>query len=300
MRPLRRLGEVARLQRGRDAEEPVGRVRLVAVLGQPDSLPAERVVHVPEEAVDRRERDRLAVGAAAGRGRLEAPQRIGIVRIGVELGAGAVHAANEVDRRDAAVGPARGGDSAGHLRASGGAMDGVVGGIEQRLRVDARRGRAKPAPLVRLVPDQPVADERIAIRHAAREACERPLRARRPVGRAAAVRPARRAPEGHDRDDPAAVEAAQDRVGLLPVGSPSAPRSGSSRACSGRGRRPCGRACRGARRACPARRRARRRPGGRSGRSGRRRRGAGGGEERRDGGRECECVAHRATGRGPR
>ena len=53
-----RLRQVARLVRARDAEDPVGRVRLVAVLGDPDPLVAVEARHLADQEVDVAERDR--------------------------------------------------------------------------------------------------------------------------------------------------------------------------------------------------------------------------------------------------
>src|SRR5262249_10353495 len=61
----RRLADVRRLQGGRDAER-VGRIRLVAVLAQPDRLVAEVGVQRPGEAAEVRHRDHVAVATRAG------------------------------------------------------------------------------------------------------------------------------------------------------------------------------------------------------------------------------------------
>ncbi len=218
---VRRLGEIARLQRRRDAEVAVRRVGLVAVLGQPDPLPPERPADLADEPVDRRHRDRLAVAAAARRRRLEPAERIRVVRVRVEPGTRRVHAADEGDRRDPAGRAARRGDAAADLRARRRAVDRGVRGVEQRLRVDARRGRAQPAPLVRLVPDQPVLDERIPVGGAAREACEPPLRARRPVRASGRRSPSAACPRS---SPPAPSRARGGPAGSRPTGpSRSAP-----------------------------------------------------------------------------
>ena len=124
---VRRVGEVARLQCRRNAEVAVGRIGLVAVLGQPDPLPTERPADLADEPVDRRHRDRLAVAATAGRRRFEPAQRIGVVRVRVEPCARSVHPADELDRRDPPVGAARRRHAAADLRARGRAVDRGVG-----------------------------------------------------------------------------------------------------------------------------------------------------------------------------
>ena len=84
-RAHRRQAEQRRLPLRRDTEERVGRIRLVAVLGQPDRLRPEVAPDEDEELRDRRHRDRGAVLAAAAGRRLVRPQRIRVVGVGVEL-----------------------------------------------------------------------------------------------------------------------------------------------------------------------------------------------------------------------
>ena len=81
----RRLADQLRLPLLRD---PVG-ARLVAVLGQPDPLRAERTAHLGEQPLERRHRDRGAVAARpVGERRLPARRRIRMVRVDVGSVAG--------------------------------------------------------------------------------------------------------------------------------------------------------------------------------------------------------------------
>ena len=102
-----RLAQVLRLLRQRDAEEPVGRVRLVAVLGDPDPLVSVEPRQLSDQDVEVAERDRGRRCAALGRRRggvrgvsLLHPV-VRVVRVGVEARrAPALHPAQERQRRD--------------------------------------------------------------------------------------------------------------------------------------------------------------------------------------------------------
>ena len=227
-------------------------------------FPGHARSHLEEEPVERRHRDRRAVGAAAARRRLGAgPCRIRMVGVDVEPRPRRTHRANEGDRGHAAGVPARRGDAACDPVAPVHALERPVGRVEQPHHVRPRRDRAQPAPLVRLVPDRPVAHPRVAARGRDGEVREVGAARRRDLPRAAAVRPARRSEQGDDSADTAraAGRRARRRTGSSRRPGPR-PGAGSSDAASrpgpsgsSSGRRPPrgGRACRGGRRACRAR-----------------------------------------------
>ena len=214
----RRGSEVLGLEAVRDADEAVGRVRLVAVLRQPDPLRPEGAVDVVEELRQRGHRDRAAPGAATVPRRLRVgAQRVRIVRIGVEARAGAGHALDPVHRRDAAGIAARRGDAAGDEGVRVHGVDRRVRGIEQPHRVDRRRGRAEPPRLVRLVPDRPPLHPRVPLRSRAREGRDRARLGRGPLRAAMPVRPGRGAVDRHQGRHPARLETLQDEIALRPV-----------------------------------------------------------------------------------
>ena len=74
---VRPFADVASLQRRRNAEQPIGWIRLVAVLGQPDTRPREVARDEEHELPDRRHRDRRAVRAAAADAATLASGRVG-------------------------------------------------------------------------------------------------------------------------------------------------------------------------------------------------------------------------------
>ena len=96
-------------------------------------------------------------------------------------------------------------------------MDRLVPGVEQMLDVDRRLRRPEPEALVRLVPDQPVANPGVATGGGRREAAEVSRARRREVRRASAVRPRRRPDEREHRRQPVAAKAAQNPVRPTPV-----------------------------------------------------------------------------------
>src|SRR5919109_599980 len=114
--------QVARLLRERDAEEPVRRLRLVAVLRDPEPLVPVQASELPDQLVDVPERDRAGARWRLV-GRLVRMPVVRMVRIGVEAGAGALQATQKDERRDRRAGlgtgvvPAGGGHSAGDLLA---------------------------------------------------------------------------------------------------------------------------------------------------------------------------------------
>ena len=120
------------------------------------------------------------------------------------------------ERPVAAAVPARRRHASRDERAPVRAVDRRVAGIEQRLHVEARRRPGEVEVLVRLVPDRPLADERVALRGGVGEVGERPRALRRRVRLAAAVRPRRRAVQRDERLDAALVQAVEHGVGSLP------------------------------------------------------------------------------------
>ena len=212
VRAQRRLGEVTGLCRLRDAEHPVGRIGLVAVLGEPDALRPERARDEREQTLEVGHRDVLAEAAATGGRRLTAADRIRMVRVRVEPRVREVHAADPVDRRDAARATARRGHAAADEVRAVRPLERVVGRVEQQPHVGARARRAELPVLVRLVPDHPAPHVRVALGRRVGEVRERARARRRPVRGASAVRPARRADERHDRRDAARAKPAEQDV----------------------------------------------------------------------------------------
>ena len=135
-----------------------------------------------------------------------------MVRVRVEPRVREVHAADPVDRRDAARATARSGHAAGDEVRAVRALERVVGRVEQQAHVRARARRAELPVLVRLVPDHPAPHVGIALRRRVGEVRERARALRRPVRGAAAVGPARRADERHDRRDAARAQPAEQDV----------------------------------------------------------------------------------------
>src|SRR5262245_42018527 len=85
------------------------------------------------------------------------------------------------------------------------------------LDIDLRPRRPEPEALVRLVPDQPVPNPRVALRGGAREAAEVSWPRRRERRRASPVRPRGRPDQREHRRQTVAAEAAQNRVRTTPV-----------------------------------------------------------------------------------
>ena len=177
-----RLGDPERLlqplglRRPGDAELRVGRVRLVAVLGDPDPLLAVEARQLLDEDGDVAERDHVRGRRLPRRRVLE---RVRLVAVGVELRAAALHAPQEEERRVRRAGRARDVVAARGRQPAGDLLQGVGGlrsvhavvDLVADARVLDRRGRdpapADPLPLraeegvqVRLVPRAPVADAR--------------------------------------------------------------------------------------------------------------------------------------------
>ena len=96
-------------------------------------------------------------------------------------------------------------------------MDRLVAGVEQVLDVDPRLRRPEPETLVRLVPDQPVANPGVAAGGGRREAAEVSRMRRGEVRRAPTVRPRRRPDEREHGRQPVAAKAAQNPVRPVPV-----------------------------------------------------------------------------------
>ena len=154
--------------------------------------------------------------AAAGPGCLEGLERIGIVRVRVEASVRGSHPPDPGNRGDATGRSARSGDATADFRAGRRLVDCRVGGIEQLRHIRLRRGRAQPATLVRLVPDEPQLDPGIALRGRGGERRKGRARRRRPARSAAEVCPARSAVERHDGRDPVVAQARQNRVRAPP------------------------------------------------------------------------------------
>ncbi len=170
------LVNVLRLRRVADAELPVGRARLVAVLGDPEPLlPAPEAVDLLDQHADVPERDRL-LGGRDGAGPLEPARVIRVVRVGVEaLEAGTAQPRHEDEGRGGRARAARGVVAARARRAAGDLLAGEAGRVDSDPdgRADLRvvesalgpPASAEPLPLrlqedgvVRLVPREPVAD----------------------------------------------------------------------------------------------------------------------------------------------
>ena len=230
------LRQVAPLVRERDAEDPVGRVGLVAVLGDPEALVPVETRHLADEQVDVAERDRRGcVAVDAGRRRrarrLARGAVVRVMGVGVEaLRAGLLHRAHERQRRDGGPGgvgivvAARTGDAAGDLRGADRglphALDDGVADLRVRdcahdhgLALDRLVLRPQESRVVRLVPGEPLADRRhdpavgrleraaVAARGRGGEALEVESAPGRDVDAGGAVRPRRRADDReHDLD----------------------------------------------------------------------------------------------------
>ena len=137
--------------------------------------------------------------------------------VGVEPGAARPHPANERDRGQPAGSAAGSRDAAGHLRRGRRSVDRGVRGVEEPGHVLRRRGRRQPAALIRLVPDRPAMDERVALGRRAGERREVGPADRHHVRAFAAVGPLGRSVERDDRIDPGAVELFEDGVRGGPV-----------------------------------------------------------------------------------
>ena len=96
-------------------------------------------------------------------------------------------------------------------------MDRLVRGVEQMLDVDRRPRRPEPEALVRLVPDQPVANPGVAPGGGGREAAEVSRPRRRVVRRAPPVRPRRRPDQREHGGQAVAAKTAQHPVRPAPV-----------------------------------------------------------------------------------
>ena len=245
-RDRERLPHVARLRRPGDAEEPVRRVRLVAVLRQPDPLRAVEARQLGDEIVDVAERD-TALARRSGRGRLGRSAVVGMMGVGVEAARAApLHRAEERERRDGRLRPVRVVVAAGRGHAAGDLLAAQHRGahaVDDRVadpRVVERAldhpARAGPPPLrdqadlqVRLVPRRPVADAReqrpvpahvraaVPGRGRVRELTQAGGVARRARGRRAAVRPRRRAEDREDDLDVVPLGLEHDPVVEPPV-----------------------------------------------------------------------------------
>ena len=144
-------------------------------------------------------------------------RRIRVVGVCVQLRVGGGHAADPGDGRDAARRGLGAGRTAADASVRQHGMDSLVPGVEEVPDVDPRLRRPEPEALVRLVPDQPVADPRIAARDGCREASEVARVRRRVLRRASAVRPTRRPDEREHGCQTVAAKPAQDLVGPTPV-----------------------------------------------------------------------------------
>ena len=212
------LTEVARLQRLRDAENRVRWVRLVAVLRQPERLGAEVARDLAPDL--RQARHREAGRTRSAERRLAAAGRIGVLGVRVEAGVRRPHPLHEEARRHPGRRPPRRGHTAGDLVRAGDRLQRRIRGVERALHVEARRHGDRERAAVRLVPHRPETDPGKAPCRGRREAPE--TGARQAARRAAAVRPARRAPERHEHRDAACVQLVED----VPVGAPAIPRVG--------------------------------------------------------------------------
>ena len=92
--------------------------------------------------------------------------------------------------------------------------------VEEPGHVEDRRWWREPAALVGLVPDDPPANPRVALRGRPGERRKRRGRARRDVRRTTAVRPTGRAQERDDRRKAGATQRLEDVVHRLPVELP--------------------------------------------------------------------------------
>ncbi len=140
-----------------------------------------------------------------------------MVGVGVELRVGGGHAADPGDGCDAPQRATR----PCHASADPGVwqhgMDRLVPRVEQMLDVDRRPRRPEPETLVRLVPDQPIANPGVATGGGGREAAEVSGTRRGEVRRAPPVRPRRRPDEREHGRQTVAAKAAQNPVRPTPV-----------------------------------------------------------------------------------
>ena len=217
----------ARLLRRGDAEIVVGRIRLVAVLVQPDLLVAVEPGHLGDERVEVAEGDRRRAGRSRRR-RLRRAARIRMVSVGVEAGGtGALHRPQKRDRRGrrpfaqrcvvaAGTGVAAGDLLAGDQRAAHAVDDRVADArvvdraLDHPVLADALPLRHEADRQVGLVPRRPVAHPRqhgpvvahelaaVALRGGEREVDEVGGAMRRARRQLPAVRPGRRA---EDREE---------------------------------------------------------------------------------------------------
>ena len=133
-----------------------------------------------------------------GRG-LAAADGIRILRVGVESSVSGAHALHERERRHSRRRLARRCHAAGHLVRGRRRVKRREGRIEDVLHIEARRDRHRERPAVRLVPRRPHVHPGEAQSGRVREIPE-PGRGQMREG-AAAVCPARRAVERHERAD---------------------------------------------------------------------------------------------------
>ena len=205
----RRLCEIAGLEGEGDPSVAVGRVGLVCVLGQPDVLRPEVSCHVTEQALQARHRQPAgARQRLEGRLRPAAPQpvRVRVMGVDVEPGAGETHSAHERYCREGRLRRARRCGAAGHDVARVEGVQDLDCRVQQPLHVEPRRVRVEAASLVRLVPDLPLANPRVAQRSGGRERRQRGRALRRPVRLLPPVRPAGSAPERQHDVDPVGVQ----------------------------------------------------------------------------------------------
>ena len=144
------------------------------------------------------------------------------MRVRVETRSRLTHPTDEVDRRDASLAGPRPGDPARHASAAVGGLDAEIPGVEDAGDVRPRRRRPQPDRLVRLVPHDPLRDERVALRRREREALEVLAAQRSHVGRVFGVRPAGSPPKRDDGLEPAGAKRVQQPVAPAPAVIPFA------------------------------------------------------------------------------
>ena len=130
---------------------------------------------------------------------------------------GGAHPSHEGDGREAVERRPRRRGAPGDAVRRRSAVEHDVGRVQEPLDVEPRRVRLQPHTQVGLVPDLPLVHPRISGRDGAGERGERVLVRRDDVSGPAAVRPARRFGEGHERGDAPGVEPSQDAVHARPV-----------------------------------------------------------------------------------
>ena len=96
-------------------------------------------------------------------------------------------------------------------------VDPLVPRVEQMVDVDPRPRRPEPEPLVRLVPDQPIANPGVATGGGGREAAEVSGPRRGEVRRAPSIRPRRRPDQRDHRRQTVAAKSTQNLVRPTPV-----------------------------------------------------------------------------------